>query len=157
MKTECTFQEAVESFKKFLSDQGSSNDLVWISREDVQVNGRRILIRWPLAPNNSTLAEQTYERGRDKSLGLKLEVFCWSGKHPCCYVLVPRDEYDSESLMLTELGFSIPVEQNKAIRIRTRVAWGLVRKLFPNSHAFEENCLIPSRNGYQSDSRLSAD
>jgi hypothetical protein len=145
LKTELSFQAAVERFKEFLSAQGHSTDLLWIFREDVLTHKRRVFLRWPLPQANERYAETHYEAGRDRGLGLKLEVFCWAAERACCYVLVPEDEAAADSLMMTELRFSCPVEKATAMRIRTKLLWLAVSSFVAKSKYPCRADLIPER------------
>lgn len=103
-------------------------------------------MRWPLPKDNWQLAERAYEIGREKGLGLKLEVSCWLDQTPCCYVLIPDDEAAAESLMMTELRFSYPTDPRlKAIKVRFRCLWKLLVKRTPTQAAEDWLGILPSR------------
>ena len=91
VKTNLDFSQAVSDFKKFLNDEKISPDIMWIFREDITWYRGSFFIFWPLPKDNVRMAEKAYELGRQKGLGLKLEVCCWVTETPCCFVLVPED------------------------------------------------------------------
>jgi hypothetical protein len=123
-RTNLNFQQAVAEFKKFLSSESISPNIAWIFQEDITWYRGNLFILWPLPKDNVRMAEKAYELGRQKGLGLKLEVCCWVTETPCCFVLVPEDEDTAESLMLTELRFNYPIKPRyKAKKVRFRWLW----------------------------------
>ncbi len=145
MRTKLSFQEALQAFNEFLVKEGHSADVVWIFREDVLTYQRRIFLRWPLPRANKQLAEQLYEFGRDKGLGLKLEVFCWLRTRSCCYGFVPEDEDEAEYAMMTELKFSVPVEKRYASKIRMSLLWRAIARFVSMSKLPSWRDFIPER------------
>jgi hypothetical protein len=123
MRTTLDFPAAIQSYKQFLSEQGLSTDIVWVFREDVTVKRRRVWVRWPLPPENPRLAEQRYEHGRNKGLGLRLDTFCLAGHRPCCYVWVPQDEIDADLDMSSELKMCVPTAPIHAKIMGSELLW----------------------------------
>jgi hypothetical protein len=117
MRTELTFQQAIKKFKDFLASIDQTTNIVWIFYEDVQVYNGQIYIQFPISPENEKLAEEDYERGRDKGLGLGLEVKYFDDTLAYCSVFVPTDEQESEALMLVELKLSCVTSSRPVKRV----------------------------------------
>jgi len=52
------WDESIDAFLRFLSEQGFSRDLVWVFREDVTNCRRRYWVRVPVLASNATRARQ---------------------------------------------------------------------------------------------------
>lgn len=129
MKTQLSFQQAVEAFQRFLTEQKRPSKLYWFFRDDLLLYKRNVFIRWPLPKDNSHLAEALYQLGREKGLGLALEVYCFDWHNAYSFVLVPEDETDAEYLMMTDLKLSFATSPHRVWKIRTRWLWQMVGHL----------------------------
>ena len=120
------FDEAVESLRGFLRQQGHSDNVRWIWRESIipqrllglqTLTSRRVFI-----DANRLASEQEirkyYEIGVKRQLGLALRVCCLASNTPLCYVDIPEDETDAEYAMMSALRCSIPKPCPKGILIR---------------------------------------
>ena len=132
MQTELSFGEAEERLKPFLAQQDYPANVLWVFREDLLSVGRKTFLRWPLPAANRVLAEQHFEAGKVKGLGVKLGAYCRVKESSCCYVLVPDDEDHAEGLMMTELRFTCPTEKRPTIKIRTTLLWQIASACFPS-------------------------
>ncbi len=122
-RAECPpFHGAFAQLQEFIAKQGLSPDLLWIFRQDVVRLRRQTYIKVPV-PNNEPLAESLYNSGRPNGLGIHLSVFCLLRGRPCCYVWLPSDSTDAEYRMLSGLKLSVPVEQDVATPVRSRLRW----------------------------------
>lgn len=126
MKTQLSFQQAIETFQRFLTEQERPATLYWFFRNDLLLYKRQVFLRWPLPKDNRQLAEEVYQLGRKKGLGLALEVYCFDRHNAYCYVLVPEDEADAEALMMTELKLSFTTSPHRVWKIRTKWLWQLI-------------------------------
>jgi hypothetical protein len=146
MKTALSFQQAVNSLRDFLAEQRKPATVCWVFRDDVFQYKRQVFVKWPLPEDNEAKAERLYEMGRERELGLAIEVFCFDKRQAYCYVFIPEDAYESEALMLTELKLSYSESDRSVIRVRTKWLWRAVKTVFPRSSSFTWADFIPLRN-----------
>lgn len=140
------FDHAVNSLKAFLLEQGRSDDLRWIFKEDLTWHDGKFFLRSPVPEENQSFAGQLYERGSEQGLGVMLDVFCLAAGTPYCYVWVPSDERDAELALLAGLKISVPFEPPIAQTISDKDEWNkhcsLGRK--QGAHVWLER--LPSRS-----------
>jgi hypothetical protein len=125
------FNEAVESFRGFLKNQGLPDSIRWVWREDICTRrapgSRRSWNRWVfvnLAGDfEASLAEAYYNFGSRQNNGLALEVFCVAAGNPCCYIYMPDDETDASYRMLAGLHLKVPEKPIVAIAVTRPLLW----------------------------------
>ncbi len=128
------FDEAVQSFRRFLKDQGVGDDIHWIWREGVcsrRAPGSRRswdrAVYANLAGSDSSLVERYYDHGVRRNLGVVLEVFCVADGRPCCFVFIPEDETEASNLMVAGLKLSVPTSPIPAKPITNSLLWAMLR------------------------------
>jgi hypothetical protein len=121
------FDTAVEDFRGFLSKEGIGTDIVWVFREDAIARKRRIWIKVPLPAENEGLARRCYFIGKERGLGLRIELKCLLDSTPCCFIWVPEDQLAAEYAMLSGLKLSIPTEPIHARAVRSSLRWKLTQ------------------------------
>src|SRR5256885_6286733 len=107
-----SFDEALDSFREFLSGQGLSTDLVWVFREDVIFQRERTFIKTPVPVENETRARACYELGQKRDFGINLQAFCLLESRPCCYILLPEDDLDAQYLLMSNISLKLSVWTN---------------------------------------------
>lgn len=117
------FDDAIGQFLTFLTNQCLSSTVYWIFREDVTWHSHRFFIKQPLPAENYTLVKTLYERGRNRGLGILIEVFCLIESQPYCYIWLPEDERDAELALVHGLKLSVPVKLMVAQPIYSRMLW----------------------------------
>jgi hypothetical protein len=145
MKTLLSFDQAVISLQNFLVEEMRPSKIRWGFREDLLSYKRQVFLRWPLPQENEFLAAKQYEIGREKSLGLSLEVLCFDEDHAFCHVLVPNDSYSSEALMMTELKLTYNTKPLRVVKIRSWWLWLVVTRFLARPSNFGWTDLIPLR------------
>lgn len=145
MKTQLSFQQATEALQQFLAEQQRPATLQWFFRDDLLLYKHNVFFRWPLPHDNPHLAEALYQVGREKGLGLALEVFCFDQDKAYCYVLVPEDEADADALMMTELKLTFATSPHRVWKIRTKELWQILRRWI-NKRTDVRYELIPGRS-----------
>ncbi|MBK7994049.1 MAG: hypothetical protein IPK14_11690 [Blastocatellia bacterium] len=104
-----TFLEATESFRKFLMEQGQTDKIVWIDVEDVVLVNYKIWTNKIDFAKNYYKAEEKYNLGTNKMLGIELSAICRLGDNICSHVFVPNDKEDAlNHLMLGNLKLAVP-------------------------------------------------
>ena len=150
--TDTSFDEALESFKDFLSGQGISADLVWIFREDVIFQTERIFIKTPIPAENESRARACYELGQKRDFGINLQAFCLLESRPCCYILLPEDDLDAQYLLMSNISLKLSVWKNlrKAESISNPVKWMALKLMnrrpqfsSPDDHIPSKHSLLP--------------
>jgi len=123
------FGEAVRQFGGFLAGQGRSSDLLWVFREDVCWRNQQLLVKIPAPEENARHVESLYNLGVNRGLGVRLDVLCLLGSHPCCYVWLPSDEEDASYAMLSGLKLSVPTEPMVAQAVESALLWRVYKRL----------------------------
>ncbi len=136
------FGEAIESFRRFLRDQGYSDRLRWLWREDICTRrapgsqrswNRRVYVNL-VGPSETSLVERYYNYGVGRNLGIALEVFCIAAGHSCCFVYVPEDETDATYRMLSGLKLTIPTQPAVARGVTNPLLWTALRLFISTRH-----------------------
>ena len=118
------FATAVSQLQEFLGNPETLSPPVWVFREDVASVKWRIWVRTPLPERNPSRAEVAYEAARSRGLGVALQVLCLLDFEPCCYVCWPRDEMESQYMMLTgQLRLSIPWPLLAGNSVENSISW----------------------------------
>ena len=117
------FEDAVARLRAFLATEGFKTDITWISRADVLEQWPKLYVKVPL-PNERSLAEETYNEGVRRGLGVELSVFCFVAGSPCCYVWIPKDEIDAEYRMLGGLKLTISKSDRQiVVPVKSKTRW----------------------------------
>jgi hypothetical protein len=95
-----TFNAAVDAFQWHLAAQGYSDGICWVFREDVLIHRGEIWIGSPLPKSNPQYARKLYYVGKQRGLGLTLACLAQVGRQSACYIQVPRDAEDADSMKL---------------------------------------------------------
>lgn len=123
------FLEAIESFRKFLMEQGQTDKIIWIDVEDVVLVNYKIWINKIDFAKNYYKAEEKYNLGTNKMLGIELSAICRLGDNICCYVFVPNDKEDAlNHLMLGNLKLAVPQKLPVAKQVWFSWQWKLLKK-----------------------------
>ena len=117
------FDTALDAFLCFLVEQGFSKELVWVFREEVTNCRRRYWIRVPVPEMNAVLAQRHFERGRQRGLGVTLELFCRLEGRSACFVWWPEDEEAASYAMQGPLKLKVPTEPIDAVPVRWGWLW----------------------------------
>jgi hypothetical protein len=127
------FEDAVARLRAFLASEGFKTDIIWICREDVFQQWPKLYVKVPLS-NEKSLAEETYNEGVTRGLGVELSVFCFVAGSPCCYVWIPKDEIDAEYRMLGGLKLTIPKpDRQTVVPVKSKTQW-IWLKLWSSRH-----------------------
>ena len=121
-----TFSQACEKFRKFLADNGRSQEIVWLRPTDVILRESTLLyIKLPLPPGNLFHAQKEFEIGIAKKLGILFSVVCQSERKAYCKVWVPLDEVESQyAMMPTGLKLTVPVDSMFTVQeIHNPIRW----------------------------------
>jgi hypothetical protein len=117
------FDHAIDSFERFLAEQGHSGNVFWIFREDITWHRGKLFVKLPLPSENQSLVAQLYERGCVQRLGLLMDMFCLVASQPCCYIWLPQNEQDAHLAQLAGLKFSAHSNPPIAQPVRNRLLW----------------------------------
>jgi hypothetical protein len=143
------FEVALDQFRAFISEMGySANSLVWIFREDVSTNRRRVLIKVPLPHENERVARTRYEQGRALGIGVCLEVFCQLESALCCSTWFVKDLEESTSKLCYGLKLSVPPLTDLVIAepVQNSLDWALRSQLDSRSEFNQFRDFLPERD-----------
>ena len=122
------FDEACRQFHEFLTGQGITGELAWVFRGDVSSHQRTLSVRLPLSADNTSRARDRYELGRQRGLGVWLQVFGRLGERPLCYVWLPADAEDASYAMLSGLKMSVPETPLEVRPVISGLRWWFRRR-----------------------------
>ena len=128
---ETTFEEAEETFKEFLTDNGHGVNIRWIFAEDMIVSNESFAIREPECEINRLLAKKLYEIGRERNFGIAMHAFAEVDGNPYAYIIVPEDDIDAQYRLMgpDAVKFSVRLPVNKADKVTSGLSW-FIRNLF---------------------------
>lgn len=120
-----SFNEAQSEFKNFLAGEGRSSNLLWLFREDVIFLFARVFVRIPVPAENEARMAACYELGKTRGFGLNLHGFCLLDSQLCCYVVLPKDDLDSQYRLMAPnaIKYSFRSELPRAESVRNPVLW----------------------------------
>lgn len=99
------FAAAVEQFESFLRSQGWPSAIQWFEAEDVtKLAGPSVSLASRGKDYSAAQAEATYERARNRGLGVSMEAVCTSDGRTCAIIAAPKDNEEAERLMYPENG-----------------------------------------------------
>ena len=90
------FDQALEGFRRFLRDQGWSDDLLWLSRDRVTGHRRRFWILRPEELSDPQPSKQFYEETRQTDSSIRIDGLCQIGDKTLAYV----QDYGGDSRFL---------------------------------------------------------
>ena len=127
--TEVNFEEAVQRFAEFISDQGMSHDIAWILPKNTIMGYKIWYINEKVVENDRYKEiKSLYAKATEKTFGLNLAVRSADKTRCYCYAFVPKEQIDCEyTLMGNGLKFSIPTEVPKAIVVKQGIYWWWLR------------------------------
>jgi len=139
--SDSSFAESKKIFQEFLSEQKISPDVLWVFQEEVLLRKDAVLVKVFNPDKNEDLAEELYEIGRERNLGICFHAFALLESRPCCYIQLPSDQDEAERLLIgnSYLKCSVRNPLMKAKPSTNNVMWN-VRKISYGS--FQE---LPSR------------
>lgn len=143
-----TFLEAKKYFQNFLVQQGVSDNLIWIFREDIIPQDDGVLVRMPLPSENEKCAKYYYETGCKRELGICFIAFALLNSHPCCYIQLPLNKIESEYMLMSDgLKCSINTDLLKAKSVNSALTWAVSKftyRMFVENVDYPPN--IPDKN-----------
>ena len=128
-----SFEDAKESFRAFLADNGMRGPILWVFREDVfsrniNLYPREFWLKLPIPRANEEFAKSQFEVGKSRGFGMGLIAFARCDEGLCCSLVVPTDDEDAQYMMLgpEHLKMSyINVDMPTARVVRSRIKWRL--------------------------------
>ena len=120
-----SFYEAQSEFKNFLAREGQSSTLLWLFREDVIFLFARVFVRIPVPAENEARMAACYELGKKRGFGVNLHGFCLLDSQLCCYVVLPKDDLESQYMAMDPnlIKYSFRKELPPAETVRNPVFW----------------------------------
>lgn len=132
-----TFLEAIESFRKFLIEQNQTDKIVWIDVENVVLVNYKIWINKINFEQSYYKAQEKYNLGTKKAVGIELSTICRLGDNICCYVFVPNDKEDAlNRLIWGNLKLAVREKLPVAKQVWFSWQWKLLKKYKSNHKSF---------------------
>lgn len=126
-----SYEVMLDRLRRFLAEQGLSQEFCWIWRDSIRVPRRQtatsaIYVHTSGLTHLDTLAEARYEQGLRRGLGISVEVPFVVGDTPCCYIWLPADSIDADYRMSNGLKISVAAPIRHARSVSSRIAWKLL-------------------------------
>jgi hypothetical protein len=125
--TNADFDHWVARFQNFLTANGYSPMVMWVSSQDVLLTGtKQVFVRIPLAADNEAHVRADFDRGTQQKLGVAFRTFCKMDNATCCYTWVPRDEEEAQyGLMPQDVKLSVTAGEGVLFGrpVRSRFKW----------------------------------
>jgi hypothetical protein len=88
------FEEALSSFRQFLTDNGHPSEIVWVFRDDLWKRSvSEVFVRIPSQPKSVILARKVFNEGRKKGL-VDVHAVAVAGNTVAATVWFPRTDDD---------------------------------------------------------------
>jgi hypothetical protein len=153
---ETSFAEAVEEFKKFLAKNNQPTEILWVFLEDTFAGNtthfeKHLRLKLPLPEENEKLAEKLYGIGQQRKLGVCLSAFALCEGKVCCAVLVPKDETESEYMLMSpeHVKLSYAMDMPLAEAVTSTFRWKLFRLLPFKYRQGNSSDYLPSKKDLQ--------
>jgi hypothetical protein len=133
LQNDSDFETTVVRFQKFLGQNSYSENIVWLTPEDVLMSGKQfVYVRVPIPSANAANARQTYEQGVVHGRGLLICTICEMEASTCCYVWYPKREEDKPQGLWPHDGSAKLVAKTRAARIpgkpvKNRLLWEFLK------------------------------
>jgi hypothetical protein len=143
---ETSFEDAVLEFRKFLTDNGLTEPILWVFEEDIfsrrtDTFEKDFWLKIPLPEENEEFARRHFELGKHRGFGLGLSAFARCDEGLCCSFIVPTDDEDAQYMLLgpEHLKYSfVSRDMPVAKVVRSEWSWwamGWLRRFFkPGCH-----------------------
>jgi hypothetical protein len=101
------FENALESFRRFLAEQGHPTNVFWVFREDIwKRSPTSVVLRFPSQIKNLGLAKKVFEEGREKGL-VEVRAIATVGDKVAATVWFPR--FKEEEIQGWECGMKLSI------------------------------------------------
>jgi hypothetical protein len=132
-RTDVSFDETVARFQGFLGKNQYSENILWLTPEDVLLSGRRfVYVRVPIPAANEINARKIYDEGVANGRGLLMSTICEMNGSTCCYVWYPRRQEEEPQGLWPHDGsvkLSATAETSKvpAKPVKSRLFWAFLK------------------------------
>ena len=85
------FDNALARFRAFLKQNNCSENVVWVTPEDILLTGKRYLyVRVPIPARNEVKIRHMYDEGVAQGRGLLMGAVCRMNQSTYCYLWFPK-------------------------------------------------------------------
>jgi len=104
-----SFDDALESFRRFLAEQRHPNGIFWVFREDIwKLSPDSLLLRIPSRTKNLALAKKVFKEGQRKGL-LDLHAIATVGDKVAATVWFPK--FEGEEIQGWDRGMKLSIAE----------------------------------------------
>ena len=136
------FEESLVQFRTFLSDQGYSDNILWVTAEDVLLSRKRLIyFKESVFLTNDTALRRLFDSAISEAKEILLAALCEFDDKTLCYAWVPADEAEAEyRLMPKGVKMSVPVNGGrlKAKLVRSQLKWRYLRVKYRRQQLFKD-------------------
>lgn len=124
------FDEALRQFQKFVAAHGAPEDIVFVTPEEVILNGRRMIVRLPYIATSLRQAREAYHQAVTQRHGVLLGGLCRVENQLCAYVYGPNCEAEAMVLMYPDgLKLKLPTPLPEGDVVKKSWKWRLLQAL----------------------------
>jgi hypothetical protein len=103
------FENALESFRRFLTEQGHSTNVFWVFREDIwKRSPTSVALRFPSQIKNLRLVKKVFEEGREKGL-VDIHAIATVGDNVAATVWFPK--FKEEEIQGWDCGMKLSIAE----------------------------------------------
>jgi hypothetical protein len=130
------FAEAVQRFRRVLSESGHSDQLFWVFRDDLwQLSVTRVLVKYPPPLENEALAQKVFAEGRASGL-VEISAVAGTGHKLAATIWFPK--YPHEEVQGWNQGMKICILQPLPIARLVQPLWWKSLRLLPGHRRYQE-------------------
>jgi len=132
-RNDVSFGATVARFQEFLGQNQYSENILWLTPEDVLLSGKRsVYVRIPVPPANEMKARNMYDEGVANGRGLLMSTICELDGSTCCYVWYPRHQEEEHQGLWPHDGsvkLSAKMETSRVQRkpVKSRLLWAFLK------------------------------
>jgi len=143
-RNDVSFGATVARFQEFLGQNQYSENILWLTPEDVLLSGKQsVYVRVPIPAANETKARKMYDEGVANGRGLLMSTICEMQGSTCCYVWYPRrQEEEPQGLRphdgSVKLSAKMETSRVPGKPVKSRLLWAFLKLRNRRKHNLKE-------------------
>ena len=102
------FEDAVESFRHFLTENGHPSEVFWVFRDDIWKRPNDVLVNYYSASRNFALAQKVFSEGHERGL-VEVHAVATAGNSVAATVWFPK--FPNEQVQGWDCGMKLSISQ----------------------------------------------
>jgi hypothetical protein len=124
------FDQAIFDFRSFLGTLGISDDLLWVSPDDVLLVDFHLYVKKGDRTTGVGYVRAKFNEAKNRGVGMTLDAFCRVDGAICCFPYVARDDDEVQRLLMPKTGVKLSVGQplKPATRVTNPARWWILKR-----------------------------